>query len=570
MKKTTFENYQSNAYTTRYIANYRDIIYSCKELYKNKDAFRIKDEEGKITPVSYTQLFDDYKYLCTALIDMGYQGKHIAVIGKNSYYWSLAYLCATTIGISVPLDCELHRDDIMNFLNQGECSLLFSDRKCLEKIVDINDNILECVCTDKYEYCTSIQELISHGKLCYENGLTEIDTMEIDAEKMSILIFTSGTTGSSKGVCLSQKNICSNIMSAGKGIRITSADTVLSVLPLHHTFECTIGFLFVLYSGSCITYCDGLMSILKNMKEYHPTGLIVVPAMLEFFVRRIKASVIDNCPKRYKPVFQENSLADGMKKVPLIVALAIKKLILSFFGGKLRLVYVGAAAIDPEVIRDFSSIGVKVYQGYGLTECSPLVAFNNPFCPNILASGYPTLDVEVIIDNPSEDGIGEILVKGDNVMLGYYNDAEATAQCMTDGYFRTGDLGYIDEEGYLYIKGRIKNVIVTKNGKNIFPEELEKKLSDRDEIAEVLVVGEKNGEYDTTVKAKIYPNKDNINKMLGEKADEEAIKKIITKIVEEYNSSVPSYKHIKKVEILTHELEKTSTRKIKRYGDNIL
>lgn len=569
MAETLLEKYKKEAYKTRDINNYRDIIYSCNELYKNRTAFKIKND-GKIINISYEKLCLDYKYLCTALIEMGYKDKHIAIIGKNSYYWSLAYLAATTVGVSVPLDCELHSEDIMNFIRQGECSLLFSDKKCLEKIVGLDSNNFESICTDKYEYCTSIEELIEHGKLCYENGLTDIDTMEIDAENMSILIFTSGTTGSSKGVCLSQKNICSNILSAGKGIKITGSDTVLSILPLHHTFECTLGFLFVVYSGSCIAYCDGLMSILKNMKEYHPSGLIVVPAMLEFFVRRIKAAVIDSCPKKYKPIFMENSLSDGMKMIPKVVSLAIKKLIQSFFGGKLRLVFVGAAAIDPSVIRDFSSIGVNVYQGYGLTECSPLVAFNNPFCSNIEASGFPTLDVELLIDNANDEGVGEILVKGDNIMLGYYNDKEATNACMKDGYFRTGDLGYIDEEGFLYIKGRIKNVIVTKNGKNIFPEELEKRLSDHVEIAEVIVLGEETDDKDVIVKAKIFPNKDSITKNLGETPDDETLKKIISKIVEEYNLSVPSYKHIKKVEILSHELEKTSTRKIKRYGENII
>ncbi len=568
MTETLLEKYQKKSYKTREINNYRDIVYSCNELYKNRTAFKIKNE-GKITSISYEKLYLDYKYLCTALIEMGYKDKRIAIIGKNSYHWSLAYLSATTVGVSVPLDCELHSDDIMNFLTQGECSLLFSDKKCLEKVVGLDCSDFESICTDKYEYCTSIDELIEHGKLCYENGLTDIDTMEIDAENMSILIFTSGTTGSSKGVCLSQKNICSNILSAAKGIKITGFDTVLSILPLHHTFECTLGFLFVIYSGSCIAYCDGLMSILKNMKEYHPTGLIVVPAMLEFFVRRIKASVIDSCPNKYKPIFMENSLADGMKMIPKVVALAIKKLILSFFGGRLRLVFVGAAAIDPAVIRDFSSIGVNVYQGYGLTECSPLVAFNNPFCTKVEASGYPTLDVELLIDNPNEEGVGEILVKGDNVMLGYYNDQEATESCMKNGYFSTGDLGYIDEEGFLYIKGRSKNVIVTKNGKNIFPEELEKKLSDHEEIGEVIVFGEETADMDVVVKAKIFPSRDNIKKIHGE-FDDETVRKIISKIVEEYNLSVPSYKHIKKVEILSHELEKTSTRKIKRYGENVL
>lgn len=568
MTKTIFENYRDNAYKTREINNYRDIVYSCNELYNIKTAFKIKTKDG-IENISYRKLYFDYKYLCTALIDMGYTNKRIGIVGKNSYYWSLVYLAATTVGVSVPLDCELHGEDIMNFLIQGECSLLFSDKKCLEKIVDLNASNIETICTEEYEYCTFIEELIEHGKQCYENGFTYIDTVEIDAEAMSILIFTSGTTGSSKGVCLSPRNICANIMSAGKGIKIDSHDTVLSILPLHHTFECTLGFLFVLYSGSCITYCDGLMSILKNMKEYHPTGLIVVPAMLEFFVRRIKASIIDSCPQKYKSIFMENSLSDGMKLIPKVVALAIKKLILSFFGGKLRLVFVGAAAIDPSVIKDFASIGVNVYQGYGLTECSPLVAFNNPFCNRVEASGYPTLDVEVVIDNPNDDGIGEILVKGDNVMLGYYNDEAATNACLKDGYFHTGDLGYIDDDGFLYIKGRIKNVIVTKNGKNIFPEELEKKLSDHEEIAEIIILGEEHPEKDVVVKAKIFPNADKIKKKLGYIPDDETVKKIISKIVEDYNLSVPSYKHIKKVEILAHELEKTSTRKIKRYGDNV-
>lgn len=568
MASTTYEKYVAKAYKTRDINNYRDIIYSSAELYQKKNAFKIK-KGGKINLITYEEFKDDYKYLCTALLKMGYKDKNIAIIGKNSYQWSLSYLAATTVGVGVPLDCELHKNDILNFLKQGDCAALFSDKKCLEKIIDDNPSDFDVFSTEDYEYCTDIYELIEFGKDIYESGYRIIDDMEIDNEKMSILIFTSGTTGSSKGVCLSQKNICSNIISAGRAIKINHQDTVLSVLPLHHTFECTLGFLFVIYSGSCIAYCDGLMSILKNMKEYQPTGLIVVPAMLEFFVRRIKASVIDSCPKKYKQVFTENSLSDGLSKVPLFISLPIKKLIMSFFGSKLRLVFVGAAAIDPQVIRDFSSIGVNVYQGYGLTECSPLVAFNNGFCNKIEASGFPSLDVDIKISNPNDEGIGEITVKGDNVMLGYYNDKEATDNCLIDGYFHTGDLGYIDEDGFLYIKGRIKNVIVTKNGKNIFPEELEKKLSEREEIGEILVYGVDTGDFDTVVKAKIFPNHDKIKKILGEEPDNETVRKMMLKIVEEYNQTVPSYKHIKRIEILTQELEKTSTRKIKRYGENV-
>lgn len=552
-------------YSVRNITDFRDIVYSGAEKYSDKTAFRIKDA-GIERNISYTEFCRDYKYLCSELSCIGLAGEHIAIIGNNSYFWALSYLCAATVGIAVPIDKELSGEDIQNFLEIGNCKAVIADLKILNKLSK-KDGIIY-ISTDGITDCT-VKSLTKQGQFSYISSKKAIDTMEIDNEKMSVLLFTSGTTGSAKGVCLSQKNICANIISTAKTVKATTKDSVLSLLPLHHTYECTLGFLLILYYGATISYCSGLKAVAKELTEYSPSVLLVVPAILEFMLKRIKKEVVKSCPEKLKPYFKDLSLKDALNRIPKPFAFLIKKKIRASLGGKLRLFIVGAAAASPDTIEDFLALDIVTLQGYGLTECAPLLAGNGDFVFNPASAGVAIPGVELKILNPNSDGIGEIAAKGDNIMLGYFNDAEATEAAFKDGFFRTGDLGKLDENGFLYITGRLKNVIVTSNGKNIYPEELETRIGKNEDIEEVLVVASTDKQGDVCVKAKIFPNLDKIKSVLGHLPSKEEISDFVKKVVDDVNNVIPSYKQIKIIEVLEEKLEKTTTQKIKRFGKNI-
>jgi len=384
---------------------------------------------------------------------------------------------------------------------------------------------------------------------------------------LRILLFTSGTTGNAKGVCLSQRNICSNILSIYGIVKVKRSDLFFSVLPLHHTYECTIGFLLPIYSGAAICHCEGLRYIAKNMQEFHPSVILCVPLLLENLHKNIIKNMNKSLPDKYKKTNNENpfsSLSFFMKKI-------VRTKVKNTLGGRLRVFIVGAAAANPNIVADFRDLKLNTLQGYGLTECSPLVAGNTDFFQKDDSAGLPIPNVEYKIDNANDEGVGEIIVKGPNVMLGYYEDEEKTKQTIVNGWFHTGDLGKIDENGYLYITGRCKSVIVTKNGKNIYPEEVEYYLNDNPLIAESLVLGiQKDNDDETYINAQIYPNIQAITEHLkGSVPTKEEIRKIVSDVVSSVNKKLPNYKHIKSFVIRDKEFEKTTTQKVKRYGDNV-
>ncbi len=539
--------------------NYRELITKTAEKYGKRTAFKIRKSEKEYTYITFNQFRDYYYALCTKMLNEGLRGKRIAVAGANCFEWCLCYCAASTVGVVVPIDKELQAQDVKDFLNAADCVAIYTDCNRIEKLKAVVDR--EIIYNDFAEVVPSLIKATP----AQEQIVNEI---KIGKDEMRILIFTSGTTGNSKGVCLSQNNICSNIYSTACMVKIHPTDVTLSILPIHHTYECTLDFLYVHSSGACITYCDSLTKVAKNITEYRPTILVVVPALLKILCKRIKAKLAKEAPEKYRKYFDELSLAQALEKCPFIIRKVIVSKVRQNLGGKLRCIFVGAAELDVSLIADFGALGIKVLQGYGLTECSPLLAGNNDFHLNVASTGPAIPGVEIKIDNPNEEGIGEILAKSESIMLGYYNDPEATAAVFRDGWFCTGDLGKIDSEGDLYIKGRIKNVIVTENGKNIYPEELETRLSECPEVGEVLVFGaDNNGE--TSVKAKILPNLDFLKEKLGRTPSEDEIKKAVQEIVKKVNSKIPNYKHIKIVEVLSSALEKTTTQKIKRFGQNV-
>ena len=385
---------------------------------------------------------------------------------------------------------------------------------------------------------------------------------------MKILLFTSGTTGNAKGVCLSQRNICSDICSTYGIVKVKRSDLFFSVLPLHHTYECTIGFLLPIYSGASIAHCEGLRYIAKNMSEFHPSVILCVPLLLEKLHKTIVKNMNKSLPKKYA---KKDTSENPFMELPFFMKKIVKNKVKNTLGGRLRVFIVGAASVNPDIISDFRSLSLNTLQGYGLTECSPLVAGNTDFFQKDDSVGLPIPNVEYKINNPNEEGVGEIIVKGPNVMLGYYNNEEETKKVLKDGWFYTGDLGKIDENGYLYITGRCKSVIVTKNGKNIYPEEVEHYLNTSPLISEALVLGiQKEDDDETYINAQIYPNLEAISEYLKSSVPTTAeIKKVISDVVSNVNKKLPNYKHIKSFIIRDKEFEKTTTQKIKRYGDNM-
>ena len=552
------------------VQDLKEMLYRSSSIYKSRTAFKVKDKDGKIKSITYEQFKNDVVFLGTNLLKKGFKDKKIAVVGKNSYQWCVSYLAATIVGIVVPIDKELHTDDIINFMNVSEAVCILGDKKNISP-VEKNKNKLNFSDTlfvyfDKDNIENSYAKLKDEGKKSYQNGYIDFDKIEIDPDSLRILLFTSGTTGNAKGVCLSQRNICSNILSIYGIVKVKRSDLFFSILPLHHTYECTIGFLLPIYSGASIAHCEGLRYIVKNMNEFRPSVILSVPLLLENVHKNIVKNMNKSLPEKYR---KENE--NPFPSLPWVMKKVVKNKVKNTLGGRLRVFIVGAAAVNPTIVNDFSELGLPTLQGYGLTECAPLVAGNTDFFSRADSAGLPIPNVEYKIDNPNEEGVGEIIVRGPNVMLGYYNNPKETEKVLKNGWFHTGDLGKIDENGYLYITGRCKSVIVTKNGKNIYPEEVEYYLNDNPLISESLVLGiHKENDDETYINAQIYPNLEVMTEHLkGSVPTKEEIKKMISDVVASVNKKLPNYKHIKSFIIRDKEFEKTTTQKVKRYGDNM-
>ena len=423
--------------------------------------------------------------LGTALIKKGCKGERIAIIGENRYEWSVSYLAVVNgTGIAVPLDKELPVNEIVISLNRAEVTTIIFSPKLTEKILACKAQVptLKHLITmeqpdpqraeaEEAPYY-SIYDLLREGRELLAEGDTAFTDAVIDRDAMQILLFTSGTTDVSKAVMLSHKNICENLMAMSSMVYIDDKDIFLSILPIHHTYECTCGFLCPVYRGSTVAYCEGLRHITKNMAEGKITMMLVVPLVLESMHRRVWDTIRkQGLAKKVKFALRLNSV---LRKIGMDRSKKLFAKVHESFGGHMRLFISGAAAVDPQVSKDFRNFGILTIQGYGLTECAPIAALNRNCDFKDDAAGMPMPGTELEIDAPDAAGIGEITIKGPNVMLGYYHDETATKQAIdARGFFHTGDLGYMDKDKFVHITGRKKNVIVTKNGKNIFPEEIE-------------------------------------------------------------------------------------------------
>ena len=559
-------------YEVRKITSIKDMFKGSVEMFGDKDAFMEKKQRGgEYVGITYKQAYKDMTAFGTALLNMGLADKKIAIIGNASYKWSITYL-ATVNGKSVvvPIDKELPSEDIENLLNMSGASAVVYIGKFSDAMKDIksrNENLQYLInmdldaSTDDEKAWT---EVLAEGQKIVDNGSTEFEDVEIDVDKMQILLFTSGTTGVAKGVMLSHKNIATDLMAMCSMFYIGPDDIFLSVLPIHHTYECTCGFLCQLYRGCTIAYAEGLKYIQKNLQESHASMMLGVPALYETFYKRIWAAA--------KKSGQDAKLKKGLmisnalRKVGIDLRRKIFKSVLDNFGGNLRAFISGAAAINPEVSKGFRDMGIHFVQGYGITECSPIVSLNRDKYYKDEAAGLPLPCLEVTILDKDADGIGEIVCKGDSVMLGYYNNPEATAEAFEGGWFHTGDLGYMDEDGFVHITGRKKSVIVTKNGKNIFPEELESLIDNNEYVLESLVYGEDDEvSGETILCALVVPNFEYIKSVHGEDFSKDEIKAKIEEAVKAVNERNPLYKYIRKFEVRETEFAKTTTKKIKRF-----
>ena len=563
-------------YEVRPIRDLKDMLESSVKLYGEKAAFLSKPKgQADYIPITYRQYKSDVDAFGTALMSLGLKGEKIALIGENRYEWSISYLAVVNgTGVIVPLDKELPPNEIELLLDRSKAdAIIYSGnvREKVETLINKDTSLRYFISMDAEEDNGNILSfglLLQKGRDLLKDGDRTFLDAEIDAEAMNMLLFTSGTTDTAKAVMLSHKNICENLKGMCSMVYIDEKDTFLSVLPIHHTYECTCGFLCQLYRGSTIAYCEGLRHIVKNLKESKATVMLGVPLLFESMYRQIMNQAIK--AKGEKKIKFAIGLSNALRKINIDIRRKLFKQIHEALGGNIRLFISGAAAIDPQTAKGFRELGISLIQGYGLTECAPILAVNRDIDYKDEAAGLPLPCVQVEIDNPDEDGIGEIKCKGPCVMLGYYNDPEATAAAIRDGWFYTGDSGFIDKDGFVHITGRKKNVIITGNGKNVFPEEIETLLNRSLYIKESLVYGKGQSDGDTVICARIVPDREKIEEDIRKNsAPGSTVEEIIEKEVKRVNQSLVIYKHIKEFTLQDEEFIKTTTKKIKRYEELI-
>ena len=559
-------NYNRNmVYEIEDVTTIKELIERSASLYADRPAF-LYEENGEVAHITYERVYRDVKALATYLRSILPEGAKIAVTGKNSYNWALTYLAVTCgVGVIVPIDKDLMDEQIASLVNDSESQAIMYSPEQSGKIEAVSNCIkLNMADMDKY---------IEQGMALIENGDTSYKDHKINPHALGVLLYTSGTTGVAKGVMLSQYNICFDITHALRRVRVYPTDVALSVAPLHHTYETTVGLLVMLYSGVAIAYNSSLKRLQNELKLYRPTVMAVVPLILETFRNVIIKKY--NKMKGGRTVLALQRFASDMTGNK--AGKKIFGIINETFGGRMRLLVCGAALLSPDVFRDYERFGMKVLIGYGLTETAPVSAMHSDFYNAPDDIGYPVSGVQLKLDEINEDGVGELLIKGPNVMLGYYKNPEETARVMTeDGFFRTGDLARITPKGTYQIAGRAKSMIVSPGGKKIFPEELELYLERSEYIKESLVY-EPDSNEPGIIAAAIIPDDDNVQSYLSKQGISPddgdytaAERKLIEDIVREQNLKFPHYKHIQKVYVRKRDFVKTTTRKIKRNEpDNI-
>lgn len=550
------------------INDLKDMLNKTGILYADRPAYKIKAEEGKYQIYTHKEVRDMINNLGTALINLGLKGKRIAVIGENRYEWEIAYLsivCGT--GIVVPLDKSLPANELELLIERSDIEAIFYTKKYSDIIQNIKyseknklKHLISMDSDENFEGIYSQKELIREGRKLIEEGNNEFLNAKIDPKEMEIMLFTSGTTSKAKVVALSHENICTNLMDIGSVLDVTQEDVFLSILPIHHVFECTVGFLFSLYKGAETVFCDGLRHIVENLNEYHVTVMACVPGIYERIFMMIRKK-LDKQGKLEEILKNEEKYKNSsMQKKKEVF-----KEIHNMLGGKVKLLISGAAALDKTIEEKYRLLGLNLVQGYGLTETSPVVAVGTNKNYKLGSIGKTVPSVEAKLVDVNDDGIGELVVRGSSVMLGYYENEKVNKKSLQDGWFYTGDLAKIDEEGYIFICGRKKSVIVLKNGKNIFPEEMENLVNKIEGIRESFIFGkiQSNDENNIKINVKIVFDRD-VMKDVYKVEEDEDIYKVLSKKIKEVNQTMPSYKAIRGMILTEEPLIKTTTNKIKR------
>ena len=581
-------------FNVKQIENIRELFERSMNENGDHTAFILKDKiqsNEKYLEIQMSKFISHYKALGEILLKKGFKGKKIGVISENRYEWTVCYaaiICG--LGIVVPLDKNLPKEELENILNRADLEAICVSDKTIENLLELNENnkynLKNIILMDKYttkKEQESIDKILGNKKLVETNNIlsfsqiieegknlrkkeSEYDKLEINREEKAEILYTSATTSKSKAVMLSHKNICANIRDIASMFDVKKGDRLLSILPIFHSFECTVGFIYPLFAGATICYSDGLRKIPDNLKEYKISVMISVPLLLETIYNRIIQKVKKS--GKYNQFQFGITMSNTLRKIGVDKRKEIFKEIHEQIGGHLRLVVVGAAALTEETHKKLNEIGINVYQGYGLTETSPVLAagYGKVNVPGSVGKVLPSVTIK--IDKKEDESMGEILVKGPNVMLGYEHDEENNREVFTDsGWLKTGDLGYFDKEGNLFISGRAKNVIVLKNGKNVFPDESEVLLNKIPGVKESMVFGYSETEdvTDVVLAAEIVYDKEYFDSLQIE--GEEKIQNEIWSKVKEINRIQPTYKYIKKIFITEEPLKKTTSLKIRRHEE---
>ena len=546
------------------ISNFRELV-EIYETFGDNIAFKYKDN-GEIKQITYNKFVKDIKKVAEKVISSDV--KRVAIIGNNRYEWCITYLGVTTAGrVIVPLDKALTNKEIEKLLKRSQADAVVYDGKYEEAVSEaINQG-----CDIKYKICMDniekngilkFEEMLQDGENIINSGKSEYENVKLNENEMYIMLFTSGTTNEPKAVMLSQENICKNISNYQYNFLIYQTDTLLSFLPIHHTFECSITFLYGTYCGATIAFCEGLRYIADNLKEFKVSVFVAVPLVLETMAKKIQKAIVDSGKKGL--IDKMTKISHGLLKCKIDLRKKLFKPVLKKFDEDLRVVLYGAAPMDKVTIEWYNDLGIELIQGYGLTESSPVLTAESSDKKRAGSIGIPLKNVEIKIDNPDKDGVGEILGKGPNIMIGYYENEEATKKALDNGWLHTGDYGYIDEDGFIFVTGRKSDVIVLKNGKNVYPQEIEFLINKLLYVDESIVYSRDKSKTDTVLCAKIVYNKDNIVEQFGEKNEKE-YEKLIWEDIKNINKDLPNFKHIKEIILTQEPLEKTTTQKVKRY-----
>ena len=548
----------------------KGIIYNSAKQYAQNIAFTIKhknDKDVSYENITFKRLLQDINAFGTKLYEMGFKNKRIAVLGRNRYEWVVAHLSNLLGGIvSVPLDKELQVDELESCLERSKADVIVFDEKYIENIEEIKKRgttkLQKYICMSEQEGYEGFWELKKQGEKLLKQGQREYTKAKIDEDKMAILLFTSGTTSKSKAVMLSQKNIASNVYSMLLVEDLQPTDSNLAFLPYHHIFGSTC-MVVMLAAGIKTAFPDGLRYVAQNLKEYKVSVFVGVPLLVEAIYKNVEKQIEKQ--GKTKLINIAKKVSNVLRKCHIDVRRKLFKQVIEGLGGHMRFVISGGAPLDKKVAQGFDELGVQVAQGYGLTETAPVIAAENYKKKRYGSVGIPLENVEVEIVNQDANGIGEVRAKGPNVMLGYYENEEATKAVLKDGWFYTGDLGYFDKDGYLFLTGRQKDMIVLKNGKKVFPEELEVLVNRIDVVEECMVFGlpDEKDKNDITLSVKVVYNKEIANEKYPNSSEED-LRKIIWEQIKEINKTFPPYKYIKNMILTDEELIKTTTKKVKR------